>query len=206
MSPNDSQILDITYNAHITGATLRLRESRILADMLLKELGKEEWKEALFEQNVLQMKSPKSIKRISRLLRARLELLGSGLWEMVRDGGRDLATQACFAGAVKESRLLADFMDVTLREQLQLFAKKLENRMWIDFMQSCRGRDLHMPLWSDSTVAKLRSSVYCMLAEAGYLKDTRSLQIQTVFVDSQLAAYLRSRGESYVLRCLEVTE
>lgn len=53
-----------------------------------------------------------------------------------------------------------------------------------------------MPLWSDSTVVKLRSSVFTMLAEAGYVKDSRSLLLQNVFLDDQLAAYLRENGES----------
>jgi len=30
--------------------------------------------------------------------------------------------------------------------------------------------------------------------------------LQNVFVDTQLAAWLRDRGETYVLRCMEVTE
>ncbi len=63
-----------------------------------------------------------------------------------------------------------------------------------------------MPLWTDATVARLRSAVFSMLAEADYLKDTRSLLLQNVFIDAQLAAYLRDRGETYVLRCMEVTE
>ena len=63
-----------------------------------------------------------------------------------------------------------------------------------------------MPQWSDATIARLRSAVFSMLAEAGYLSDTRSLLLQTVFVDAQLAAYLRDRGETYVLRCMEVME
>lgn len=44
-----------------------------------------------------------------------------------------------------------------------------------------------------------------MLAEAGYLKDTRSRLMQNVFVDAPLAAYLRDRGATYVLRCMEIT-
>ena len=78
--------------------------------------------------------------------------------------------------------------------------------MWNEYMAGCLGRDPEMPHWSDATVARLRSAVFSMLAEAGYLKETRSLLLQTVFVDSQLAAYLRDRGESYVLRCMEVAE
>ena len=40
---------------------------------------------------------------------------------MLRDGGRAQATQAALAGAVKHSRLLGDFMDITMREQRVLF-------------------------------------------------------------------------------------
>jgi hypothetical protein len=194
------------YTATITSASLRLRESRIIADLLLQAVSDEDWKREIVEHNVLQMGSVESIKRISRLLRARIEPLGEELWKMVRDGGRMLSTQATFAGAVKNSRLLGDFMDITMREQRALFARKLEYRMWNEYIAGCRGRDPHMPHWSDSTVARLRSAVFSMLAEAGYLKDTRSLLLQNVFIDAQLAAYLRDRGETYVLRCMEVTE
>lgn len=194
------------YTATITTASLRLRESRIIADLLLQGVSDEEWKQAIIEENVLQMDSVESIKRISRLLRARLKPLGEGLWEMVRDGDREQATQAVFAGAVKNSRLLGDFMDITMREQRAIFAKNLEYRMWNDYIAGCLGRDPDMPHWSESTVARLRSAVFFMLAEADYLKDTRSLLLQNVFVDPQLAAYLRVCGESYVLRCLEVAE
>jgi len=194
------------YTATITSASLRLRESRIVADLLLQGASGEDWKAAVLERNVLQMGSVESIKRISRLLRARLEPMGEGLWAMVRDGAREQALQAVLAGAVKNSRLLGDFMDISMREQRTLFARKLEYRMWNEYIAGCRGRDPDMPLWSDSTVARLRSAVFFMLSEASYLKNTRSLQLQNVFVDTQLAAWLRDRGETYVLRCMEVTE
>lgn len=195
-----------TYTATITSASLRLRECRIIADLLLKRVSSDEWRRAVEERNVMQMGSVESIRRISRLLRARLEPLGEGLWQIVRDGSHGQATQAAFAGAVANSRLLGDFMDITIREQRALFAKRLEARMWLDYMEGCRGRDPDMPHWSDATVARLRSAVFSMLAEAAYLKDTRSLLLQNVFVDAQLSAYLRDRGETYVLRCMEVAE
>ena len=125
---------------------------------------------------------------------------------MVRDGGRDQSIQAVLAGAVKHSRLLGDFMDIALREQRSLFARKLENRVWSEYIAGCRGRDPDMPHWSDTTVAKLRSVVFSMLSDGGYLEDTRSLRLQNVFVDAPLSAYLRDRDETYVLRCLEVME
>ena len=194
------------YTATITTAALRLRESRIVADLLLQGVDDEGWHEAIVDNNMLQIRSSVSIPRISRLLRARLEPLGQPLWKMVRDGDAALANQATLAGAIHNSRLLGDFMDIALREQRDLFATRLEHRVWRDYIDACRGRDPDMPLWSESTVNKLRSVVFAILAEAGYLSDTTSLTLQTVFVDIGLAAHLRDLGEKYVLRCLEVME
>ena len=194
------------YTATITTASLRLRESRLMADLLLQGVDDDGWREAIIDNNLLQIRSDVSIPRISRLLRARLEPLGQPLWKMVRDGDAALANQATLAGAIHNSRLLGDFMDIALREQRDLFATRLEHRVWRDYIDACRGRDPDMPLWSESTVNKLRSVVFAILAEAGYLSDTTSLTLQTVFVDIGLAAHLRDLGEKYVLRCLEVME
>jgi hypothetical protein len=196
----------VIYTATITCASIRLRESRQISDLLLRGVQDDEWKEEILVSNVLQMDSVASRARISSMLRARLEPLGEGLWTIVRDSGREQATQAVFAAAIKNSRLLGDFMDIAIREQRILFAKKLEKQMWNDYIAGCRGRDPDMPHWSDSTMARLRSAVLSMLSEAGYLESTRSLQLQNVFVYEQLSSYLRERDEAYVLRCMEVME
>ena len=194
------------YTATITSASIKLRESRIIAGLLLDSVDEDEWRDAIINKNVLQMRSVNSIKRISRILRARLEPMGHGLWDMVHRGERDQATQAAFAAAVKHSRLLGDFLDITIREQRMLFAKKIEHPMWTNYIQDCMSRHPEMPHWSEKTVARLRSSVFSMLADVGCLNNTRELMLQNVFVDAQLSEYLENRGETYVLRCLEVME
>lgn len=194
------------YTATITSAGLRVRESRIIAELLLRGVDNEIWKAELLEKNALQMGSLNSVRRISLLLRARLEPLGAQVWEMVKEGDLVLATQAVFAGAVKNSRLLGDFLDIVVREQRALFAESLDPRLWSDYIIGCRGRDPEMPNWSQSVIEKLRSSVFSMLAEVGYLSDTRALRFQNVFLDSDLEQALRGRHESYVLRCMKVTQ
>lgn len=194
------------YTATITSAGLRVRESRIIADLLLRGVDNETWKAELWEKNTLQMGSLNSVKRISLLLRARIEPLGAQVWQMVKEGDLVLATQAVFAGAVKNSRLLGDFLDIVVREQRALFAESLDPKLWSDYIIGCRGRDPEMPNWSQSVTEKLRSSVFSMLAEAGYLSDTRALRFQNVFLDPDLEQALRGRQESYVLRCMKVTQ
>jgi hypothetical protein len=194
------------YTVSIARSGLRLRESRIIADLLLQKISDGDWQRKILEENVLQIGNVESIKRIAGLLRSRIEPLGESLWLLIRDGDRLQAIQTVFAGAVKESPLLGDFMDIVIREQRSLFAPKLEYWMWSEYIEGCRGRDPFMPSWGPSTVKRLRSSVFRVLSEIGYLKDSRSLMLQNVFIDDQLRHYLREKEEKYVLRCLEAME
>ena len=61
-----------------------------------------------------------------------------------------------------------------------------------------------MPLWNESTRRRLRSSVLQILAQAGYIDDTRSMKLQTVHIAAQVLDYLQERQEQYVLRCIQV--
>ena len=63
------------YRADITAGSLKVPESRIIADLLLQGLDETGWKEALYDQNVLQTRSLKTAKRLVLLLRGRLELI-----------------------------------------------------------------------------------------------------------------------------------
>jgi hypothetical protein len=192
------------YRADITAGALKVPESRIIADLLLRGLNETGWQEAIHGQNVLQTRSPKTAARVTLLLRGRLTLMEADLWTLVRDGSGTVATQACLAAAVKHSALLGDFLDLVVREHYTHYAKPLSNTVWDDYLLDCRGRDPEMPQWSMATVARLRSSVFQMLAQAGYIASTRTLTLQPVYLASPVLDYLTAHHECYVLRCLQV--
>ena len=194
----------IRYSADITAGALKLPESRVIAGLLLRGVDDEGWAEAIAQKNVLQARSPKTAKRLTLLIRGRLETMGEELWRLVRDGKGDVATHAVLAAAVKHSRLLADFLDLVVREQHRLYAKALSNKLWDDFLDGCRERDPDMPAWHESTRSRLRSSVFQTLAQAGYVENTRRLKLQTVHVAAPVVRYLEGHGEEYVLRCIQV--
>jgi Putative inner membrane protein (DUF1819) len=193
------------YRADITAGGLKVRESRIIADLLLKNANDDDWQAALFERNVLQARNPETSRRLSRLLRARLSLMDSELWRLVSDGSSLVATHACLAAAVKHSPLLGDFLDLVFREQYRLFRSTLSKKLWEEYLTDCRGRDPEMPQWNESTRKRLSSSVFQALAQAGYLESTRTLKLQPVDIAPQVLNYLRSHGEDYVLRCIDLT-
>ena len=74
------------YKADITAGALKVPESRVIADLLLRDLSDEQWRKALYEENVLQTRSPKTAKRLTVLIRGRLTLVEAPLWRLIRDG------------------------------------------------------------------------------------------------------------------------
>lgn len=192
------------YRADITAGALKVTESRVVADLLLRGVDQVGWRKALYDQNVLQARSAQTAKRLRTLIRSRLETMTDDLWRLVRDGTGDVAIHACLAAAVKHSHLLGDFLDLVVRDQYRMYADALSRKLWADYIEDCRGRDPEMPDWSESTVDRLRSSVFQILAEAGYVANTRTLKLQTVHIAQPVLRYLENQNEQYVLRCIQV--
>ena len=193
------------YSADMTAGGLKVPESRVIADLLLRGLNGEQWREAIFGGNILRARTPATAKRLRTLLRNRLEPMGPELWKLIRDGSSEVATHAALAATVRHSPLLGDFLDLVVREEYRLFSPALSKGLWAGYMEDCRARDPEMPRWSDSTVERLRSSVFQALAQAGYIQDTRSLKLQTVHIASPVIRYLETHDQAYILRCIQVT-
>ena len=195
-----------TYNAEISAGSLMLKESRIIAKLLLNGADQKQWHRAIIVNNILQKKAPSSAKRQSKLLRNRLELMPAELWRMVIDGSKEMATQALLAAAIKHSRLLGDFMDKIVRQHHKTFNNHLTVRDWTAFLSECEHRDFTVSSWSESTKKKLGQVVFRILAEAKYLDNTRSLILIPVRVIPEVHSLLSKTKEDYVLRCMKVSK
>ncbi len=193
------------YHADITAGSLKVPESRVVADLLLRDVDARGWDDAILSQNLLQTRNPATAKRLARLIRKRLELMKPDLWQLIRDGISTVATHACLAAAVKHSPLLGDFLDLVVRDQYRAFAPALTKQLWEDYLIDCQGRDRDMPQWNESTRRRLRSSVFQMLAQAGYIENTRSLKLQPVHIAHEVVLYLSDHQEADVLRCIQVS-
>src|SRR5689334_7391861 len=139
------------YKADITAGALKLPESRLIADLLLRRVDAEGWRDAIVTKNILRARNPATARRLTKLVRGRLETMGPSLWKLVRDGLGDVAIHAVLAAAVKHSPLLGDFLDIVVREQYRLFSTALTNKLWTDYLEGCRERDPDMPLWNETT-------------------------------------------------------
>jgi len=193
------------YKADITAGSLKVPESRIIADLLLRGVNKQQLKEAVLRGNPLQARSSATTIRLCRLIRKRLEYMKSDLWRLLRDGTGTVAIHAVLSAAVKHSPHLGDFLDLVVRAQYRVFNTVLWNKHWDEHLDDCRRRDPDMPIWKEATRKRLRSSVFQILAQAGYIENTRSKKLQHVHIASQVLNYFEKNSEKYVLRCIQVT-
>lgn len=187
-----------------TRCSLIVPETRVVAAMLLEGISKQEWQRQIVELNILQKRTAKTAMTYAGTARSRLETMHPDLWALVRDGSLPVAAQAVLAATVKFSPLLGDFLRTVVRDQFRRFSTHLEPRHWNAFLEYRLQLDLDAPTFSASTQVKLRQNAMRMLAEAGFIEDTRSLRLRSQHIEPAVSHYLHQHDERYVLDCLQV--
>lgn len=194
------------YSADIAAGSLLISESREVAKLLLANASKEDWQQAIRGDNVLMKRSPASAKRQTRLIRNRLELMQPELWKIVTDGSYDACVQALMAAAIKQSRLLGDFLLELKSTKIQVFESQLSLRDWDKFFETCEQRAPEIASWAETTKKKVRQVVFRILAEAKYIDSTKSMRLIHVRMLPEIQSYLKSHGEDNLLRCMGIYE
>ena len=192
------------YNAEISAGSLMLRESRKVAKLLLEDADEKAWHQAIYVDNILQKKVPATARRMTRLIRNRLEPMTPDLWKLIVNGSAETALQALLAAAIRHSRLLGDFLNDVVKEKYRLFDKQLTIQDWKNFLNTCELRDSMIAHWSEKTKAKLGQVIFRILAEAKYLDSTRSLKLTPVTLTPEIRKYLAAHKEKYILKCMDV--
>ncbi len=192
------------YKANFTRGGLMVPESRVIADLLLAGVDAATWRQAIQVENRLAKRSVSTAVTKARLIRARLETLSPAIWCIIRDGSKPAATHAVLAGAVNDSPLFGDFLDLVVRDLYRRFEAVLKPRHWEAYLEDCRTRDPAMPTWTPATEVSLRRRVFGMLTEAGYLTGGRRHLLTPLRISPEVIGALQAAGEPYALRCIQV--
>ncbi|QTA82150.1 Uncharacterized membrane protein, DUF1819 [Desulfonema limicola] len=195
----------IEYKSSITTGSLLVRESRIIARLLLDNVDNRTWYQAVIIDNVLQKRSLESAKRQAGFVKERLTLMEPELWRLIDKGSSDVAVQAVLAASIKHSHLLGDFMNKVVRLHWQVFKKRISAKDWQEYIEMCTQVDPKIQNWTTATKAKLKQIVFRILAEADYINNTRSCELIPVTITPDVKTYLINNSENYVLKCMEIT-
>ncbi len=183
-----------------------VRESRIIAGLLIAQATSEQWQQAIQIENQLQKRSPATAKRNAQAIRKRLERLDEAYWKMLQEGDDELATQVSLVAALERNLLLMEFMETVLFDAYATKSEKLHTYQWDEFLHDREARDNTIARWAESTKKKMGQVVFRILAEAEYLTSTRSLNIQPVIIRSELRNLMKDKRQNRILACMEISQ
>lgn len=198
-------MLEFTYNSDLTGGSLMVRESRIVADLLIRHATPEQWHQAIQVDNLLQKKTQASAKRNAQAIRKRLELMEPEFWRALRDGDDELATQVAFCSALERNLLLVEFMEQVIQDAYAMHSEKIEAYHWMDFLDDCANRDNKIHDWHESTKKKMGQVVFRMLIEVGFLDNAKSKRFQPFVVRPEVKSMLENTFRQRLLACMDMT-
>lgn len=193
-----------SYDSDLVGGSLMVRESRILADIMLSGADQQRWDQIVLVDNRLQKRTTATAKRLAQTIRKRLECVDSEFLQVLRDGDENLATQAAFYAALERNLLLVGFMERVVADAYLTHSEQLQFYQWYDFLDECAERDSTIYKWTDSSKRKMGQVAMRMLTEMGYLKDTRSLQLQNVLIRPEIRLMLEEQRKHRLLNCMDV--
>jgi hypothetical protein len=194
---------DFAYKSDLNGGSLMVRESRIIANLLLQGASDEDWVRMIQDNNALQKRTPATAKRFAQSIRKRLELLEPEFWKALRDGDDELATQVAFVSVLERNLLFLEFMESVVKDAYAGHVVKIELYQWADFLEDCGNKDPKIYAWKDSTKHKMGTVVFRILFEAGYLESARTPKLKNVLIRPEIKDMLENTFRKRLLASMD---
>ncbi|GAA2099214.1 DUF1819 family protein [Microlunatus panaciterrae] len=160
---------DGRYALSFTSGALLTREAVIAAPLYLDVRDWSAVRDQLRAENLLQARTASSGFRLAREVAQRLAVLTDAELELLRDASPSERGHLMWVAACRRYAFIGDFAEEVVRERFLLLTPTLG---YDDFDSFVRGKALWHPELAevkDSTLQKLRSTVFRMLTEAGLL-------------------------------------
>lgn len=195
-----------SYLGDLNGGGLLITESRIIAEIQLKNLSVDEWKKLVVDENVLQKKSAQTALRFANVIRKRLEVMGEPFSQLLLDVSERAYIQLLMAAFMIQSPVIVDFMREYLAEARRTYKPDIANDAWISFIDDRIKVIPELASYSETTLKRMGSHVIKALVDAGYLKSTRQRQIQAVYLLPEVKDLLINIDKQELIDVMECTQ
>lgn len=193
---------EFSYASDLIGGSLMVRESRIVADLLLSGADEAAWKAAIIEENCLQKARPATARRMAQAIRKRLVRLPVPFWRALRDGDDQLASQVAFCAALARNLLLVEFLETVVADAFVTQAETLENYQWEEFLSERAQRDPTIHGWTTSSRRKMNQVVFRMLCEIGLMESVRNRRLRPLLLRPEVMDLLEQHHLVRLQDCL----
>ena len=160
---------------------LLVRESLLIAPLLLQKPDSDQWKEEVEVRNLLQKSSVHTARRVALGIRRRLEPMGDGFLQQLIGTDENTCRQLLLLAVMVKSPAICFFMDKVIREARRMYQQQLPPSAWQAFIEEHYTVIDGLEDYSGSTLVKTGTNVIRMLVDAGYLESPKTLKLQTVY-------------------------
>lgn len=193
------------YIRDLTGGSLLIEESRLVAETLLQALSEPEWNRLFIEENILKKKSQHTAIRYARAIRRRLEPLGKAFIEAVIHEPESSYKQLLMLSLMIHTPVLPDFMQHVVAETKRIYRSNLAPDAWASFLLD-RSRILPgLNDLSESTLKKSGNNVIRALVEADYLDNNKNRRLQPVYLLPETRIWLQKLNREDLEPVMECT-
>ncbi len=159
------------YALSFTSGALLVREALVAAPIYLREHDWAKVRKLIEEDNLLQSRTRSSGFRLAREVVQRLSVVSNYELQLLLDATPTERGYLMWAAACRRYDLIGEFAEEVLRERFLVLAPTLDHGDFDSFIRSKALWHEEVANLKDSTLRKLRSTVFRMLVEAGLLSD-----------------------------------
>lgn len=190
------------YSASLTGEPLQFFESKVVAELMLTGLSYAEIKQKVYDENLFNYKTKKSIfKRVASVYR-RLKGLDESLLRVIVEGSGDDGRVMVLFSVMLSNRLFFEFMTEVVRVKFLELDLVFESREVDRFFDSKREESEKIASWHDVTVYKLSRVFLKILRQAHLLSDENPARLQPILVSERFRERLVDHRLDYLLDCV----
>lgn len=191
--------MSLEYNGGITREQFLFFEMRVITRYKNQGLSNEEIVKIALEENILEMKTDKSIKMLTQACLRRLDDCDERITELIATETPNIAKQANLYAMMKHNRIVWDFMIQVIGHKYEMqdysFSKKDVNA----FLTSLKEQNSHIALWSEKTFQKIRSILIRILADTDYLDNIKSEVLNQVYLYDELEQIIIQNDDEIAL-------
>lgn len=192
------------YLGDLIGGSLMLRESQIIAALLLKNPTIEDWNEQIVDRNVLQKRSVASAKRNAATIKNRIGKLSNDFLELVAYGSSEVSSQAMLAATLINSPILADFMRGIVMDAKRMYRESLDSSDWEHFWLERTRLFPDLAKMTESSTYKVAQVAFKVISDAGFINSTRNKTLQNVYVFPEIKDMLVRLKREDLIQAMEI--
>ncbi|MEZ8657020.1 DUF1819 family protein [Vibrio sp. 10N.222.54.F12] len=192
------------YLGDLIGGSLMITEAQLIAELLLSDPSKEQWDDAIVDQNILQKRSPASAKRNAATIKKRIANLGNKFLSTLVNANHEEAAQLMMAATLINSPLLADFMRTVVMDAKRMYRENIDMKDWEYFWEDkCRIYPDFVDM-SESSTYKIAQVAFKVMTDGGFLESTKTKVLTNIYITPDVRQLLVDMNRDDIIQAMEI--